>query len=649
MEFLWFRLSLLILVLFSFSSLAHADSDDVDWSDYSLYTDYDEWDEELEIKFSTYSDGNPDEDFILEMEIGDENCEMELEYKSFQVTGECILDIKDDEIRGLYDTKITVDDEDDDTVYTDNNVEIEIDGYQEDFDWDDLKVDATYDEKDEDLELKIYMEDISRDPDYDYEIEFEIDNKNFKKKFSYDEDESELSFSFDTPVDKDEIEDEYDIGFEVFNTDLDDEEVWDGDLEFEVEIIWSSDDLDWDKLDYTALYDEDRSRLALNFILSNVKTEPNGSYKSFIEFEREDYDEKFNYDDDEEHLIAEYSIKIDEDDLGNYYDIDIKIEDQDDDEVFDDEIDVDIEYLSEADDFDWDDLEVSASYNENKEILYIELVLEWIKSTPTFTYTTDLEFADEEEFKKFTYNSDEDELRASIDVRIDEDDIENEYEFDIKIENDDQERVYNEDIDVEITDYKDVAQEEDSDYDWENTTIDFDYSTSSQYLTIEVELEWINDYPSLDYFTEINLSGVNEEIGSKLRYDSANKRLYGTYNLFIKENDIEDEYKLTMFINDEYNDLQHLATGDFDVIFDKADEKDEKDEEEWEKYVSASTKKAVDNFMEKIYKRYDDESDAIAYFKVVITTLDAYADSKTRYRSVIDDINYLLQEEIDNN
>jgi hypothetical protein len=322
------------------------------------------------------------------------------------------------------------------------------------------------------------------------------------------------------------------------------------------------------------------------------------------------------------------------------------VEDNDEDEVFDDEVDLEVELLSEADDFDWDDLEVTASYNENKEILYIELVLEDVTSKPTFIYTTDLEFEDEEEFKKFTYNSEKDELRASIEVRIDEDDILDEYEFDIKIENDDQERVYNEDIDVAVQDYKEIAQEEDSDYSWGDTSVSFDYNTQTQYLTIEVELKGVSDYPSLDYFSDLNISGINQEVGSKLRYDSAGKRLYGTYNLYIKEGDIEDDYNLTMFINDEYDDLQYLLTDRFDVIFDKADVDDEDEEEV--KYISASTVKAVENFTKKIYKRYDSKSEALNYFKIVITTLDAYANQKTRYRSAIDDINHLLQQEIDN-
>jgi hypothetical protein len=57
-------------------------------------------------------------------------------------------------------------------------------------------VDAVYDEEEEDLELKIYLENITREPTYSYEIEFEIDDKEYTKRFTYDDDENEISYSF---------------------------------------------------------------------------------------------------------------------------------------------------------------------------------------------------------------------------------------------------------------------------------------------------------------------------------------------------------------------------------------------------------------------------------------------------------------------
>ena len=59
--------------------------------------------------------------------------------------------------------------------------------------------------------------------------------KNFTKKFSYDEDEQQLSFNFDTPIDEDDIEDEYKLDFEVFNTDLDDAAIKDLAVQFDLE------------------------------------------------------------------------------------------------------------------------------------------------------------------------------------------------------------------------------------------------------------------------------------------------------------------------------------------------------------------------------------------------------------------------------
>jgi hypothetical protein len=134
--------------------------------------------------------------------------------------------------------------------------------------------------------------------------------------------------------------------------------------------------------------------------------------------------------------------------LGYYYDLEVVVEDKDEDEVFDDEVDLRVEDLSEADDFDWDELIVTAKYDEDKERLYVELVLEDIKDTPTFSYIA--EFADEEDDLVFKYDEDKEELRVSMDARIDEDDVEDKYEIEIEIENDDQERVYREDVDVVV-------------------------------------------------------------------------------------------------------------------------------------------------------------------------------------------------------
>jgi hypothetical protein len=221
-----------------------------------------------------------------------------------------------EDIRGLYDTSLEVVSLDsDDDVYTDSSVEFVVEGFEDDFDWSELKVDAVYSEEDEELELKVYLPNIGREPDYRYETEFTIGNKTFKKDFKYDEDEEELSFSFDTPMDEDDIESDYEVDFEVYNIDLDDEKVGDEEIEFDVEMISQEDDLDWDKITATGIYDEDRERLSITLELDNIKTEPSGKYTSFMEFEREDYDERFSYDDDKEALIAEYSIKIDEDDV----------------------------------------------------------------------------------------------------------------------------------------------------------------------------------------------------------------------------------------------------------------------------------------------------------------------------------------------
>jgi len=634
-----------ISVILGFWVFTQVNADTVDWDDYSIYTDYDKNDEELLIKFTAFSDGDPDEEFTFEMDLDDKTCDIDLEYRKFQVIWECSLNMDLDEVRGIYDTEFVIYDDENEDVFNED-VEVEIDGYSEELDWDKLRAEAIYDEEDEDLDLKLYLEDLSRSPDYEYEIEFEINDRNFLEDFSYNDDEQELSVILDISIDENDIRDEYEIEYEIFNKDLDDEEVADSELDFDVDIVSEDDNFDWDDIDVVAVYDEDSERLNITITLSDIVVEPKKDYESFVELDGEDYDERFKYDDDTEELVAEYSIKIDEDDIVNSYDIELIIEDDDSEEVYDEDIDIDVELLSEVNNFDWDDLEVTAMYKEDSERLYVELVLEDVSARPTLDFSVEIEFEDEDDTTDFSYDSGRDELTANFDFKIDEDDIENEYEFEITIEDEDGERVFREDIESDVEDFEeeddeDVTVSSNSTYNWENAEILFDYDTQSQYLTIRIELDDVVDYPSLDYYVDITISPFGK-LWSKLRYDSQQDILYGVYEIFVNQADIEDSYNITVFINDEDDNLEYFITDEYDVVRDR----DESEEEESEDGISLSIKAAVERFIDRTYNRFDDESDAIDYFERVIPALDAYATQRTQYRSVVDDINYLIQEEI---
>jgi hypothetical protein len=270
----------------------------------------------------------------------------------------------------------------------------------------------------------------------------------------------------------------------------------------------------------------------LTFFIEDISSEPSVDYELFLEIDNDDYEESWSYDENEEMFIVEFIIDIDEEDIEDEYDIELYIEDEDEDEVYDDDFEIEVDTLIKEDDFDWGDLEVTANYDEDDEVLYVELVLEDITTSPWLSYEVSLEFDGEDESEDFIYSSVNDELRASIEVDIDEDDIENDYEFDIQIEDENGDDVFDEEIDVDVDEYE------------------------------EEELE--------------------------------------------EENEDDDE-----------------------------------------RYISSSTRSAINNFVAKTYAKYSDESDAIAYFEIVIITFDNFANINTGYRKVVDDINYLLQEEID--
>jgi len=625
---------------------AQVNANTVDWADYSIYSDYDTGDEELLIKFTAFSDWDPKEDFFLEMDFDDEACEIDLEYRRFQILGECVLDIDIDDVRWIYDTEFFIFDEEDEDVY-DRSVIIEIDGYSEELDWENIKAEAVYDEEDEDLDLKIYLEDITRTPDYEYEIEFEINDRNFIEDFRYNIDEEELVVILDISIDEQDIRDEYEIEFEVVNKDLDDEEVADSEFEFDVDIISEDDDFDWDELEIVAVYDEDSERLNIHVFLTDIIVEPKKDYESFIELEDEEYDERFKYDDDNEELRAEYSIKIDEDDIENSYDIELIVEDDDSEEVYDEDIDIDVDLLSELNDFDWEDLEVIALYDEEDEKLYVDLILEDVSSRPGLEFVAELEFEDEDDEGEFSYNSGSESLELSFEFRIDEDDIENEYEFEIIIEDENGERVLREDFDIDVEDYEEREEETEAVvsstvYDWEDMSISLDYDSNSQILTLRTELGDIIDYPKLDYYADIAISPFGK-IGSKLRYNSQDDTLYGVYEIFVTRNDIEDSYSFTLFVNDENSNLEYVLNDEFNVVYDGEDTLSE----EKDTGISQAIRDAVSRFIDRTYNRFDTRAAAHDYFERVIPVLDAYADRNTKYRSVVDDINFLIREELD--
>jgi len=72
---------------------------------------------------------------------------------------------------------------------------------------------------------------------------------------SYSSSDEKLYVEFEIYINEDDIEDEYDLDYEIIDRDEDDEEVADAGFDMQVEIEDNEDNFDWDELEYTGVYD----------------------------------------------------------------------------------------------------------------------------------------------------------------------------------------------------------------------------------------------------------------------------------------------------------------------------------------------------------------------------------------------------------
>jgi len=595
----------------------------VTWSDYTFTTQYDESDDELEILFSTFSNGDPREDYTLELDLWSVDCDMDLEYKSFYVKWDCKIDIDSDDILWEYDATFEVFNEDDEEVYN-RTFDLELDDLEDSFDWDDLEYSADYIQEDEELELVIYLDNITRQPIDNYEIFIELDGDDYDDRFTYKDSEDRIEAKFTLDIDEDDIENDYDIDYEILNSDED--EVQDSRLEIDVDILSNEDEFDWDDIEYSSEYDEDGEDLLITFTLEGIDNAPNSSYEVVVEIDDEEEDKRFTYSSSQENLTAIVKFWIDEDDIEDEYDMEFTINNRDEDErELKEDVEIEVwESSSNNEKLDWDDIEISLAYDEDEEVLYVVFELD-VESRPNIDFEVDFELDGEDYDDDFSYDSSDERLYAEFQIDIDEDDIEDEYEIDYEITDEDRDDVADDRVDVDVEEYKQIAE---SNIDWENLQVDFRYDERSENLIVNFVLEEIDDEPKEDYIISFELESEGKLTG-RLLYDEDDEVLSNFFYIQIDEDDLESSYSIDLEIENEDNDTVYEIEKNYS--FDAPIKSNQ----------LTDARKAVINtvlvkYTNNIFKRYFSEQKATDYIERVIASFTAYWNANTQHKEVLD-------------
>jgi len=627
------------------------------WSDFNITAEYDESDEEMLVKFSVFSDGDPRQDYTIDLDLWDESCDIDLNYKSFYLTGECEIDIKYEDVLGEYVAEFEALDEDDGEEYNGRET-LEIEWLEDDLDWDALKSEAEYIEDDEELTLKLYLEDVERQPSGDYEITIELENKVYKEDFSYSKTDSELAAEFEIKIDEEDSEENYSVDLEIVEND-EDEEVADDKISVDVNIVSNDDDFDWNEIEYSSYYDEDREDIIIEFTLEDIKNDPNDSYKIYVELDWEEEDENMRYDEDEEILYAEVKFWVDEDDLDDNYDVEFYIENKDtDDEEYEDDFEIeDIWDTSSSDDIDWDDLEISLLYDEDEEVLYAVFELE-LSSDPREDFDLVFELDGEDYEEELEYDSDKESLFLEVEIDIDEDDIEDEYEVDYEINDEDDDEVADEKEDIDVEDYEedaDKGEDEDEneesnkiDSDWEGLSVSMQYNENSNLMLVTFVLE---DAPSdSDDRYDIEFTIADDyDVSWELKYDEDDEEIKNFFYLNIDKEDVEDAIKIDIVIEDGDNESVYDATLLYDLEKEEVIDEDDSDEEsETSTDLTDERKEVIERVLEKytdsIFKRYTRTDKAIRYLELMIILFEDYGNKKAEHKEVLDFCVEILEE-----
>ncbi len=420
--------------------------------------------------------------------------------------------------------------------------------------WRDFIVYTNYTTNKEELNIKIGI-DVADRVKWVYKLEMPIGSKICKMDMEFSYGSYKVAGECDVDIAKEDLLARYNLDAEI--KDEDGKKVFDGKIEFTVK-GWYEEDYKWNKLDYTAVYDEKKEELNLELFLENIKRAPGQDYEIKIDFDNKNYTKKFSYSSSSEKLTADFTLDIDKEDIEDNYRIDFTVEDEDGKEVEDDRIEIDVE--NDSDDFDWKDLDFTSSYNEDSERLEIIFILEKIKKEPKESYKMYLELDREDYDERFRYYKDDKELRAKFTIKIKQEDIDDEYEIKMQVKDSDNKRVYRETEDMRVWEKRKEEKKEDAhdssvsqDIVEDEVNAHLYYDEKNEKLIVTVFLPGINSYPDKESKAYLEIDGEKEN--KVMLYNVSKRILVSVFKINIDKEDVWIDSK-QKYVEVKKNDIR---------------------------------------------------------------------------------------------
>ncbi len=213
----------------------------LDWKKLDIYNHYSKSDEELKIEFELEDvEKKPKDDYKIKLKLDWKSYTEKLKYNSSRdkLTAIFKINIDKEDIEREYDMRYYVEniDEDDEEVYKNTDYKLEINknkkkkssgnksGKKTDLDWKNINISSSYNKKKEKLYVRFYFEDIESPTYYTYQIKMYLDGISHTKTLMFDERKKELYLVFVLPIDKDDIEEYYNIKYYAINYTKDEKE-----------------------------------------------------------------------------------------------------------------------------------------------------------------------------------------------------------------------------------------------------------------------------------------------------------------------------------------------------------------------------------------------------------------------------------------
>jgi len=544
--------------------------------------------------------------------------------------------------------------------------------------WNNFIIYTDYNESNETLNIKLWVN-VSGKTKSDYKIKFKIANDTCETGLIFSYGTYKVQWECDVKIKKEDMKGLFRVDATITDTD----ENTDENKEIRFEVKWFDDGLTWENLKTKAIYDNDREKLEITFFYDELKTEPGRDYTVELDFEGKKHDTKMKYSSSDKEIASTFKIYINDKKLKSSYKIRFKILSDnlngDEKTIYKGTDKIKVTIPKTSDDFDWKDLDVSWIYDEKSKKLIITMKLEDISEKPIRKYTADIKIIDKDYDERFKWNKNDKELVATFKIRINPDELDNDYDVNIKITDDKKKRVLKDDYNVDADSEEEAKKKEEerkknketgADKKTVNIEIEAIYQKDRELLRISVTLKDISKKPTIDYIASLTWAGRSQD--RKLLYNSSKKTLSYTFSSSIKEKHLLDEYPIYLKIEDKKKKLIYQTRETIQVwwkiISSKGDDKKEKttkenntttkekttkEEKITTKEKEASSVKAwkiekvINNFIKKVERNHPTLSERKRYLWYIVESLNEIKKRKPKYKNLIEKINVIIQERID--